>query len=161
MEEAFDCWTIAELGYTPKEFFSKYLSYTHAPQKVLNWDVNILRSRLILDEFALNRTTLLYAVVTYLRNKSKISEAQFVRRLWIINNLIRNSTDEISDSKSRQDGNRMPAILRQVNAVMLTRKLENDEKIGINFNAYQVEEERQKLVRTELNPALAEELFAL
>ena len=161
LEEAFDCWTEAELGCTPKEFFSKYISYTHAPQKILNWDVNILRSRLILDEFALNRTTLLYAVVTYLRNKSKISEAQFVRRLRIINNLIRNSTDEISDSKSRQGGNRMPAILRQVNAVMLTGKPESDEKIGINFNAYQVEEERKKLVWTEQNPALAEELFAL
>ncbi len=162
LEEAFDCWTEAELGSTPKEFFSKYISYTHAPQKVLNWDVNILRSRLIMDDFALGRTVLLYAVVTYLRNKSKISEAQFVRRLRTINNLIGNSGDEISDSKNRQGGNRMPAILRQVDAVMLTGEPESDAKVGgLNFNSYQVAEEREKLVWTEQNPALAEELFAL
>ena len=161
LEAAFDCWTEIELGCTPKQFFSKYISYTHAPQMVLNWDVDILRSRLIMDDFALNRTVLLYAVLTYLLNKKEISEAQFVRRLRTINNLIRNSTDEISDSKSRQGGNRMPAILRQVDSVMLTGKLVSEAEIGINFNAYQVAEEREKLIWTEQNPELAEELFAL
>ena len=87
---------------------------------------------------------------------------QFRRRLRIVSNLILNSSDQISDSEDRQGGNRMPAILRQVDSIILDGKIITDSKtIGINFNPAQLDEENRKLEWTNSNPDKADKLFAL
>ena len=59
-------------------------------------------------QFPLNRFVLLYAVTYYLRHTSAIQYSDFARRIRIVNNLIQNSVDEVSD---RIDRNRIPAVL--------------------------------------------------
>jgi hypothetical protein len=68
-----------------------------------------------------------------------------------------NSEYEISDSVNRDGGNRMPAILRQVDCLMLTGKfMEQDEP---NFSVNQIVEEKQKMDWIDNNPQLAEDLY--
>ena len=64
-----------------------------------------------------------------LQNLDKINENEFRHRIRIINNLIQNSEDEVSD---RADRNRMPAILGEVDAIILTGQI--DDSIENNFN---------------------------
>lgn len=112
-------------------------------------------------KFSLGQTIMLYAFVVYLMNRDsgKISDADFRRRIRIVNNLVNNSLNtEISDSESRQGGNRLPAMLKQIDSIILDGKI---LVLSSNFNKEQLEEEQAKLTWTEENPALAEELFAL
>ena len=78
------------------------------------------------------------------------------RRIRIINNLILNSADEISD---RSDRNRIPAILKQVDAIILTGK--PDDTIDNNFNVNQLAEEKAKEQYLSEHPEQAETLFKL
>lgn len=170
LEAFFDCWCNID-GYTnPKEFFESFISYTHEKNKIKidqRYDLDVFydclqnnyessgRNRL----FPLNRIVLLYAVISYLLNKDNISEEQFSRRLRMINNLIINSEDEISDSELRTSGNRMPAILKQVKNIILTGQI--DKAIEKSFNKYQLSEEAEKVDWVINNPDKAECLFKL
>ena len=58
----------------------------------------------------------------------------------IINNLIQNSEDEVSD---RTDRNRIPAILSEVDAIVFTGEI--DETIENNFNVNQLVEEKESI----------------
>lgn len=87
-----------------------------------------------------------------------ISEEQFVRRMRIINNLVRNSEDEISDSTIRSSGNRMPVILQQVDDIMLHEKMDAGL---VGLSTVQMKEEIEKLEWTKQNADKAEALFAL
>ena len=107
-------------------------------------------------QLPLNRIVLLYGITTYLRNLDKVSELDFRRRIRIINNLIQNSEDEISD---RTDQNRMPAILAETDAIILTGTI--DETIENSFNASQLAEEKEKIEFIVANPGMAETLFEL
>ncbi len=107
-------------------------------------------------QFPLNRIALLYAITIYLQNVSNVSEADFKRRIRIINNLIQNSEDEVSD---RTDRNRMKAILAEMDAIILTGSI--DDSIENNFNANQLAEEKEKIVFLESKPEMAETLFEL
>ena len=73
-----------------------------------------------------------------------------------INNLIQNSEDEVSD---RIDRNRLPAILQQTDAIMLTGSI--DDRIDNSFNVNQMAEEKEKKLFLEANPEKAADLFAL
>ncbi len=92
-----------------------------------------------LRQFPLNRTVLLYAVICYLRNISTITVEDFRRRLRSVNNLIQNSEDEVSD---RIDRNRIPAVLLQTSAIMLTGTINGE--IENSFNTSQIDEEKEK-----------------
>ena len=107
------------------------------------------------------RLTTLYLIYVYMNNLTYVSPEQFSRRLRTLNNLLLNSSDQISDSEERQDGNRLPAILRQVDSIILEGVIADSERIGINFNPSQLEEEKSKLEWTKNNPDKAEMLFAL
>ena len=109
--------------------------------------------------FPLTRIILLYAVVTYLLNREHISEEEFARGFRVIHNLTRNSDDEISDSTQRAAGNRMPAILKQVDSILVDGVVE--DRIENNFNVYQLAEEAEKLVWVADHPELSEALFEL
>ncbi len=169
LETYFDCWCNIQ-NEKPSDFLMRILSHQHETGKVMienRYDIDIFNDclRNYADStgrrrmFPLNRIVFLYAVTSYLINKSTVSEEQFIRRLRIVNNLILNSEDEISDSEARASGNRMPAILAQVDYIMSTGEI--GEEIDKNFSPVQLAEEAEKITWISANPNAAERLFAL
>lgn len=170
LESYFDCWCNLD-GLSPEEFISKFISYNHEPSKIK------IESRYKLDifgdclrnyadvsgngnrSFPLNRIILLFAIVTYLQHRKEITENDFSRRIRIVNNLVQNSEDEISDSEHRTSGNRMPAILKQVEEIILTGNINITIKKSLNTN--QLDEEILKSEWLKNNPDMAEALFEL
>lgn len=163
LERFFDCWLNIRDYSDPKDFLSSFMANIHEDGKILvksGSDLNIFKDCLHTysdrAKFPLNRFVLLYAITTYLQNLDKVTESDFKRRIRIVNNLIQNSRDEISD---RQDRNRMPAILKQTEAIILTGVINDD--IGPSFNAHQILEEKKKITYLESNPNMASVMFEL
>lgn len=164
LERFFDCWLKNIRDYSdPKDFLSSFMANTHEEGKILvksGSDLNIFKDCLHTysdrAKFPLNRFVLLYAITTYLQNLDKVTESDFKRRIRIVNNLIQNSRDEISD---RQDRNRMPAILKQTEAIILTGVINDD--IGPSFNAHQIKEEKRKIDYLESHPDMESVMFEL
>lgn len=167
LESFFDCWCNINGYSNPTEFLESFMSYTHEPGKIIvdsRYKVDIFadcihsyadktgRSR----QFPLNRIVLLYAITVYLQHQSEIAYSDFVRRIRIVNNLIQNSEDEVSD---RLDRNRIPAIIQAVDAIILTGAI--DDSIENNFNVNQIQEEKEKAEFLANNPARADEVFEL
>ena len=167
LESFFDCWCRIDGYNSPTEFLEAHMSYEHSAGKI------VVDSRNKLDifedclhayadktgrirQFPLNRIVLLYAITCYLRNKNQISEPDFVIRLRCVNNLIQNSEDEVSD---RTDRNRMPAILMQTDAIMLTGEI--DETIENSFNVNQIAEEKEKKAFFAVHPEQKEKALLL
>ena len=167
MESFFDCWCHIDGYSSPTAFLSSFMSHQHELGKTLVDSKNKIdifedclhsyadksgRQR----QFPLNRIVLLYAITVFLGNRASISEEDFALRLRSINNLIQNSEDEVSD---RIDRNRLPAILQQTDAIMLTGAI--NDKIDNSFNVNQIAEEKKKKLFLESNPEKATVLFAL
>lgn len=173
MEKFFDCW--CSLNESPQEFLERFISHNHEIGKIKienRDDIDIFSSclRTYADvlgngnrSFPLGRHVLLFAIVTYLCNREEVSEDDFSLRLRVVNNLIRNSSDEISDSIYRVGGNRMPAILEQVTSIILKGEFLSQSDIGVNFNANQVDEEIAKTewLKTHTSEEERETLFRL
>lgn len=171
LENYYDCWCNLQEYENPDNFLEKFLSYEHQEGKITienRYRINIFKDCLqnyadILGNgnrlFPLNRIVFLYAVISYLLNAATITEDEFSRRLRIINNLIQNSDDEISDSELRRSGNRMPAILKQVDGIMKAGLI--DDNIEKNLNTNQLAEEVQKILWVEENPEKKELLYTL
>lgn len=170
LEQYFDCWCSLENGLTPKSFLEQFISNNHEPGKIqFRGDIDIFAD--CLNSFAestgrnrrfpLNRVVILYAIISYLLHKEEkgISCEQFARRLRIVNNLVRNSEDEVSDSELRSSGNRLPAILNQVDSIIIDGNV--DKAIDKSFNVAQLEEEAEKYVWVDEHPDLAEKLYEL
>ncbi len=167
MESYFDCWCNINGYESPTAFLGSFMAHTHEDGKIVVDSANKIdifedclhayadksgRQR----RFPLNRIVLLYAVTTYLRHRNDIIEKDFVRRLRCINNLIQNSEDEVSD---RIDRNRIPAILQQVDSVMIKGNI--DDTLENNFNVNQIAEEKLKKSFLEEHPEKAPLVFAL
>ena len=173
LENFFDCWLDDSKKSIPiQNFFESFAAKKHSTGKIkTNYNINFFEDCLknyadIIGKnrrkFTLNQIILLYAFVIYRQNMSKVSPDDFRRRIRIINNLILNSSDQISDSEDRQGGNRLPAILRQVDSIILEGQIAESKTVGgINFNPKQLEEEEIKLEWTTRNPDKVESLFAL
>jgi len=171
LEDYFDCWCSLHGDNTPDMFLELFISHEHKAGKIKvekRYEINIFKDcvRNYADisgngnrMFPLNRIVLLYAVISYLLNNKTISNDEFSRRLRIVNNLIQNSEDEISDSELRTSGNRMPAILKQVDTIIKTGII--DDTIEKNLNLNQLAEEAIKVMWVENNPDKAETLFEL
>lgn len=170
LEQYFDCWCSLENGLTPKSFLEQFISDNHEPGKIqFRGDIDIFAD--CLNSFAestgrnrrfpLNRVVILYAIISYLLHKEEkgISCEQFARRLRIVNNLVRNSEDEVSDSELRSSGNRLPAILNQVDSIIIYGNV--DKAVDKSFNVAQLEEEAEKYVWVDEHPDLAEKLYEL
>lgn len=110
--------------------------------------------------FSLAQTVMLHTFITYFLNMDKVSESDFRRRVRIVNNLLTNSNDELSDSEERQGGNRLPAMSEQVENIILEGKILQLERKP-NFNVNQIAEEKEKITWLEQNPDKAELLFEL
>ncbi len=170
LEKFFDCWCNLD-GLTPTEFIENFISYNHEKGKIkvetrykLDIFEDCLRNYADVSgngnrSFPLNRIILLYAIVVYLQNRATVTKDTFARRLRIVNNLVQNSEDEISDSEHRTSGNRMPAILRQVEGIILTGDI--DRSIEKALNIMQLEEEVEKNKWLSANSQYAESLFLL
>ena len=177
IEKSFDCWRDIE---NIPQFFSERVSTgdrnqknfnKHSKGKIITYYepdffgscrkyYGITESK----NFNLNKTIMLYAFLCYLWNREKISDADFRRRIRIVNNLINNSLGgEISNSNERQGRNTLPSILRQVFSIVNDGKITLDQNIvgGRNFSKFQLEEEQQKIEWTARNPDCMESLFEL
>lgn len=168
LEKYFDCWCCLQGENTPDKFLEQFISHEHQAGKIKRDEINIFNDCVrnygdILGngnrKFPLNRIVLLYAIIAYLLNKDIITRDEFRRRLRIVNNLIQNSEDEISDSELRSSGNRMPAILKQVDAIIKTGTI--DDSIEKNLNLNQLAEEALKITWLKNNQDKAEALFEL
>ncbi|MCH5260727.1 MAG: DUF262 domain-containing protein [Lachnospiraceae bacterium] len=167
LESYFDCWCRIDGYSSPADFLKSCMSHTHADGKIMVDSANKIdifedclhsyadKSGKI-RHFPLNRIILLYAVTSYLRHRDTITEADYIRRLRCINNLIQNSEDEVSD---RIDRNRIPAILQQVDAIMLEGNV--NDAIENSFNVNQILEEKEKKAFLEERPDYAPLVFAL
>lgn len=167
LEAFFDCWCNIPGFDNPSDFLTSFMSGTHTHGKVLvenRYKIDIFEDCLHsysdktgrIRQFPLNRIVLLYAITTYLQNTAIVTPAQFARRIRIINNLIQNSEDEVSD---RTDRNRIPAILREVDAIVLNGEI--DETIENNFNVNQLAEEKEKIEFLKSYPDKADLIFKL
>lgn len=164
LESYFDCWCSISDFESPSDFLKSVMSSDHQPGKITvdsgRYKLDIFEDCLHAyndkRQFPLNRFVLLYAIVFYLRNSSKIQHSDFARRIRIVNNLIQNSVDEVSD---RIDRNRIPAVLAQTEAIILTGEI--DESIENSYNVNQLAEEKEKIAFLTVHPEQAEILFAL
>ena len=99
--------------------------------------------------FSLGQTLMLYAFIIYLLHQRDVSEDEFRRRIRIVNNIVKNSSNEI-----RSDN--MNVLLQHVKSIIL-----KGEILTGGFQTTQVEEElvKQKWIKT--NPKMSETLFRL
>lgn len=167
LESFFDCWCDIPGYSNPTEFLKSFMSSVHEPDKILvdsRYKIDIFEDCLHsysdktgrIRQFPLSRIVLLYAIIVYLQNTSKVKAEEFSRRIRIINNLIQNSEDEVSD---RTDRNRIPAILEEIDSIILTGSI--NKSIENSFNVNQLQEEEEKITFLKSNPSKAETLFAL
>lgn len=169
LEKAFDCWCNIPGFSSPAEFLQSFMSAEHEKGKI-RVDSRY-RDRIDIFEdclhrytevsgrqrlFPLNRFVMLFAINCYLQNSDTISEDEFRRRIRVINNLLQNSEDEVAD---RRDRNRIPAILDETEAIILTGEIDNS--IENHFNVAQTKEEEEKAAFLKDNPDKAEQLYAL
>ncbi|WP_289202596.1 DUF262 domain-containing protein [Bacteroides acidifaciens] len=156
------------------EFFENYLLLPHdhqqskvvVPQQITHIDI----FKAILDNVALRRNTpywivMFYSFLLYLKNQEVVADSDFRRRLRVVVNLLKNSKNEVVDTPNGDAGNRIPAILQQVESIILNGVIADSVMIygeqRQNFNAIQLEEERQKLIFTTEHPEYSESLFQL
>ena len=167
LEEYFDCWCHIDGFANPTEFLETYMSREHAEGKIVvenRYKIDIFEDCLHayadksgrLRQFPLNRIVLLYAITCFLRNRDKVSDDDFKKRLRCINNLIQNSEDEVSD---RIDRNRIPAVLKQIDAIMLHGNI--DDTVENSFNVSQIAEEKEKKAFIEEHPDQTELVYTL
>ncbi len=174
LEDVFDCW--AELARTGSiaGFFADYLSASHEAGKAMpltSMRIDLLGACLARYPFENSRPNsqqwlvTLYAFIVFLLNRGKVSDADFRRRLRIVLNLQKNSGNEVVDTPNGDAGNRMPAVLAQVERIILEGRVDPVIEIGgsarPNFSVAQLDEERAKLDFTNAHPEHAEPLFAL
>ncbi len=167
LESYFDCWCHIDGFDTPTAFLKSCMSHTHETKKII---VDVKNKIDIFEDclhsyadksgrlrlFPLNRIILLYAITCFLRNRDRVTDAEYTKRLRCINNLIQNSSDQISD---RLDRNRIPAILRQTEAIMLTGEI--DDTIENSYNVNQIAEEKEKKEFLERHPDKKEYVLEL
>ena len=157
MEKFFDCWCELPDNMTPGDFIGSFLSAEHEPGKVRvdkryrdridvfedclhRYSDGSGRSR----SFPLTRFVMLFAISVFLQHKEMISGADFGQRLRIINNLVQNSEDEVAD---RSERNRMPAIIKETEYIMLNGDFDDSEENHFNINQVQEEKEKIKFLR--------------
>lgn len=145
------------------DFFSRYLSSTHQENRVAVGKETDLFAECCRNsglhegnrrKFAFNRFLLLYAFVLFLRNKDKITDDQFTRRLRMLNNLAANSRDTMRDDY-------ISGLMRQTEEIIIDGTAKESTEGKDHFNNAQMREEAEKLQWTNDHPEKAELLFRL
>ncbi len=179
MEKSFDCWCELAAQEKISDFFAARVTKGSRSDKTVNHheagkiityfdDADFFGDcvKSFDKNFSLGKVVMLYAFLIYLLNREKISDEDFRRRIRIVNNLVTNSGDaELSNSTARNNGNRIPAMLEQVDNIIrggkILQRKEIQTKNPYNFNEVQQAEEREKILWTIKNPDKAESLFEL
>ena len=166
LEAFFDCWCNIDGFSNPTKFLESFMGNEHTKGKIIvnKGKIDIFEDCIHnysdksgrIRQFPLNRIVLLYAITVYLQHQQYVLYDDFVRRIRIVNNLVQNSEDEVSD---RLDRNRIPAILQAVDSIIL--KGEIDDSLDNNFNVNQIQEEKEKIAFLIDNPSKSDILFAL
>ena len=104
--------------------------------------------------FPLGRTILLYSFLIYLEHQEEIPDHVFRRRLRIVNNLVRRSSNTLRSEYMKE-------LLLQVDKIIIYGVVEQVEEGRARFQSKQMEEEARKLIWTEEHPDKAEMLFKL
>ena len=104
--------------------------------------------------FPLGRTILLYSVLVFMKNKDNITEQNFRRRLRIVNNLVKNSSNTLRSEYMKE-------LLMQVDKIIIEGVIEQVDEGKARFQNRQMEEESEKLQWVERNPDKAELLYKL
>ncbi|MBR3827829.1 MAG: DUF262 domain-containing protein [Bacteroidales bacterium] len=163
LEKMFNIWT--EVGDIDV-FFHDYLAHgKHESGKVLVSDEesrNLFRDCCSCygewygnrSQFPLSRVLLLYGFVVMLQHRDDIADADFRRRLRVVNNLINNSSDTLRPEN-------MNVLMSIVERLVLTGELIQPESGKARFNNRQAEEEITKMEWTNKNPLEADTLFRL
>ena len=188
LTDYFDCWCqIFEVPNYNKQgdFFESILSNKKSENKqsenndVINDMINLLEECLYhyqiknKEEFTLQNLILLYACIIYLsynrknrktEQEKKIDKEEFYCRFRIVNNLVRNSDNEINEARieiesarrGKNDGecSRIQSILEVVENIILCGSIEENTKENMkentqentanSFNEYQLQEEKDK-----------------
>ncbi len=161
LEDYFDCWCEIEGYETPKDFLQSFMASKHEMGKIVvdAGRIDIFGDCLLSYSeygFPLSRVVLLYAITTYLQKRKEIAKDDFIRRIRIVNNLIKNSEFEITVRVGR---NRIPAILEQVEFIIQTGQIDNG--IENSFNMHQLTEEQEKLAHLDKSPEDEAKVFRL
>lgn len=160
LENLFDIWTkVSDIN----NFFDDYFTQTdHASDKTkIDKQPNLFQDccahyGIIIGrrpQFPLGRFILLYCFILKLQHQ-EIKDADFRRRLRIVNNLVNNSVNTL-----RSDF--MKELLLQVDKIIISGVVEQVEDGKARFQSKQMEEEKVKLQWTNDHPNMAETLFRL
>lgn len=158
LEKSLDCWVEAQ-AKTPGGIAGFFAKFAPDSRLVLSSDAQsdyLMDCLVAYGSLPFTKKVMLYAFVVYLLNGEAIGEGAFRDRIRIVRNLAENSRDEMSDSETRQGGNRLPAILEQVDSIVLHGIVADN--LSINFNANQLEEERRKILWRKDNPQSIDDL---
>lgn len=167
IERGFDCWCgVGDIG----AFFGRYLSDMgeHEDGKSLvekGKGINLfldccnnfgIMQNTLARKFPVGRMLLLYAFIIFRQNADKVSESQWVRRLRVVCNLIKNSDNELREE-------RMKDLLTQTEEIVLEGHIDlhEDDKDFKGFNIEQTKEEIEKQAWLAANESLAPTLFRL
>ena len=166
LKSIFDCWCSVPTNLA--EYAQSFISDDgHAKGKIrdrgkknffMSWLTGYLDSEGEVRNFSFGDFVILYAFTVFLQQEGSVAEADFRHRLRVVSNLVDNSENELSDSEDRAGGNRMPAILRQVESIIRNGVILEGQN---DFNTIQCQEEAKKLEWTKVYPSLAESLFQL
>ncbi len=104
--------------------------------------------------FPLGRSILLYSFLIYLEHQEDIPDQTFRRRLRIVNNLVRNSSNTLRSEFMKE-------LLLQVDKIILNGVVEQVDEGRARFQNRQMEEEAEKLIWTAQHPDKEEMLFKL
>jgi hypothetical protein len=150
-KDFFNCWTKVDNPFSFIDSFTltpndeKY----HEKGKIIV-DKNILKDLLSKNSFSLEQQILLYGIIYYLNHQDNITKSEFIHRIRIVNNLIRNTELE---------GNKMRALLEETESIIKGEDLCRRSKTS--FDEYQFEEEKIKLEYIKNHETDAETLFRL
>lgn len=152
----FNCWcnieNITKEYKNPEAFFESFITDRKYKEGYIiinhaitdNKDIDVLADCFNKDEFSLGRMIFLYAVIQYLLQIQKgntITKDDFLHRIRIVNNLIKNSDNEIADRTNKSSN--IPNILKQIDCIIGDGVL--SDYIAANFNRHQYLEEKAKL----------------
>lgn len=152
LENAFDCWYNVIKEYNSIDnFFLKYLSgdeyekgkvttYKRISEyrDTQNFFHACIKLYQVNNNFSYSDFLFLYGIITYLINKSKIKENDFIYRLRTLRNLIWNS----NSGEIRGDAEYMKDLLSEVKELILNGEI--NKELTHKFNAIQTDEEINK-----------------
>lgn len=161
-----------ETGFPLDDLFEDFLCYEYTPNKVVTLDhsdIHLMRTCVESFPQVQIRYTyfiaLFYAFLYWIERQDVVTEMDFRRRLRIVVNLIKNSSNEVVDNPKGDAGNRMPAIIRQIEGIVQSGMVDTAMTVGglstPNFSVSQLIEEKQKLTFINAKPAYAPALFKL